>query len=98
MILGFVLRKTILRPTCLSTNVTSVRHTLNVNLYVTFQVELRSRIDRRLAAFCTSPHLALFLDHRVDHRLVRYRGIKWLSWSHRLVFLQIFVVLGLVLD
>ena len=98
MILGFVLRKTILRPTCLSTNVTSVRHTLDVDLYVTFQVELRSRIDRRLAAFCTSPHLALFLDHRVDHRLVRDRGIKWLSWSHRLVLLQIFVVLGLVLD
>ena len=98
MILGFVLRKTVLRPACLAANVTSVRHTLDVNLYVTFQVELRSRIDRRLAAFCTSPHLALFLDHRVDHRLVRYRGIKRLSWSHWLVFLQIFVVLGLVLD
>ena len=98
MILGFVLRKTVLRPTCLSTNVTSVRHTLDVNLYVAFQVEFRSRVDRRLAAFCTSPHLTLFLDHRVDHRLVRYRGIKRLSWSHWLVFLQIFVVLGLVLD
>ena len=98
MILGFVLRKTILRPTCLSANVTSVRHTLDVNLYVTFQVELRSRIHRRLAAFCTRPHLTLFLDHRVDHRLVGNRGIERLSLSHRLVFLQIFVVLGLVLD
>ena len=98
MILGFVLRKTVLRPTCLSANVTSVRHTLDVNLYVTFQVELRSRIHRRLATLCTRPNLSLFLDHRVDHRLVGYRGIKWLSWSHRLVFLQIFVVLGLVLD
>ena len=98
MILGFVLRKTILRPTCLSTNVTSVCHTLDVNLYVTFQVELCSSVDRRLPAFCTGPHLTLFLDHRVDHRLVGDRGIKRLSWSHRLVFLQIFVVLGLVLD
>ena len=98
MILGFVLRKTILRPACLSANVTSVRHTLDVNLYVTFQVELRSRVHSRLAALCTSPNFTLFLDHRVDHRLVRYRGIKRLSWGHRLVFLQIFVVLGLVLD
>ena len=98
MILGFVLRKTVLRPACLSANVTSVRHTLDVNLYVTFQVEFRSRIDRRLAALCTGPHLALFLDHRVDHRLVGDRGIERLSWSHRLVLLQIFVELGLVLD
>ena len=97
MILCLVLGKTILWTARLSTDVTVVRHTLNMNLYVTFQIKFCSRVHRGFSTFCTSPNLPLFLNHWVDHCLIGDRGIKGLSGGDWLVFFEIFVVFRLVL-
>ena len=97
MILCLVLRQAILWTTRLSTYVTVVRHPLNVNLYVTFEIKFCPRVYRRFATFCTSPNLALLLNHWVDHCLVGNWGIKGLSGGDWLLLFEIFVVFCFVL-